>query len=230
MQTGMTVIRSVPIIAPPLPDLLKKAIRCCALSLLILFFDGLAAGQTIGNITIVHGAVTIKRPGEQEAPARRTGALLVGDVVRTTGNAAAQVALTDDSFINIAPNSSLRVNQYSFEPKEDRRTVVVRVLEGRARFIVYKKRAVSALRVESPSSLITSHGLADFVVSASVAGTEAVVLNQSIEVKNGNSLIIGNVGLGANQKVMVTEKSPPSQPVVISPEERRALLKALSVN
>ena len=214
-----------------LPDLPKKAIRCFfqAIFVLVLSLDGLAAGQTIGTITVVHGTVTIKRPGVPEAPARRSGEVFVGDVVRTTDNAAAQVALAEESFVDLAPNSAIRVSQYSFDQKEDRRTAVIRLLEGTARFIVYKDRKISSLRVESTFGLISSYGLADFVVTATNTETAAAVLNRSLQVKNSSSLVIGDVALGINQKTTVRERSAPTQPVVLSSDERKALLKLLSI-
>ena len=81
--------------------------------------DTISGAIAIGRITALHGPVTIKRPGQSEPVKSALGDdIAVGDVVRSEDGGRVQIALTDESFMNISGNASLRINQYSFAEKE----------------------------------------------------------------------------------------------------------------
>lgn len=189
----------------------------------------LSAEPEIGSITASRGNVVLKRPGAERSVTIKVGmAFKVGDVVETGASSAVQMTLTDDSFVNMGPGSAVRVNQYSFDPASNRRTTIIRVLEGKVRFVVFRiRRGDSYFRVEADKALVTSGGLADFVVTASPGQAEVAVLESSLNVRNTLPYVIGNVNIGVNQKTVVKEKAPPTVPVVITPQERKKLLKDL---
>ncbi len=186
-----------------------------------------SAAAPIGKITALHGYVTIKRPGSDEAHAVKQGdGISVGDDLRTGSDSAVQVTFADESFVNLSSKSAMRVNQYAFDAGENRRTARVRILSGRARFVLYKVRSGdSVFFVETNNALAVPAMLADFGVSAEAEGTEIAVLDQSVIVRNASSLVIGEVVLGPNQKTTVREKKPPSAPVVFGIGERKNYTK-----
>jgi hypothetical protein len=190
----------------------------------------MAGQQSVGTVTSVHGTVTIKRPGQEE-PARlaKGNTLMVGDVVQAGAGSGGQVTLTDESFLNIGAGASLRISQYSFDEKSNRRTAVVRVLVGRVRCVVYVVRSPgSAFRVETDTASIFVDDLADLVVEAVPDRTDVSVLEHTVRVRNASALIVGEARLGINQKVAVYVKRPPSVPGVVTPAERRRYLLELS--
>jgi ferric-dicitrate binding protein FerR (iron transport regulator) len=180
----------------------------------------------IGHITNIHGAVTIKRLGVEKPVAAIRGAeFSIGDVLATGPGSSAQVTFSDESFADLAPGSSLRVNQYSFDPIEKRRVALVRVLTGQTRFIAYKPLSSdSALRVETEHALVSTGIVADFVVAVHDQETEVAVLANGVNVRHAAPFIIGEVNLGVNQRTIVKEKSPPAQLTVITPEQRKTYL------
>jgi len=136
------------------------------------------------------------------------------------------MTLTDDSFMNLGPGSAVRVNQYSFDASSGRRTAVVRVMSGKARFVIYKLRSPgSSFRIEAGNALVAMDGLADLVVLAAPGSSEVAVLDQGITVRNSFPYIVGDVRVGVNQRTIVKEKAPPTSPVVITPQERKNWLK-----
>lgn len=138
------------------------------------------------------------------------------------------MTLTDDSFMNLGPGSSVRVNQYSFEPATDRRTTIIRVIEGKTRFVIYTPRSRgSSFRVEAGNALVTTGGLADYVVLVSPGRTEVAVLSSSITVRNSLTYVIGSVNIGVSQGTVVKEKASPTAPKVITRQERKEWLKDL---
>jgi len=184
----------------------------------------------VGRITALHGPVTIKRSGQAEPVKPAVGdGIAVGDVVGTGDGGRAQIALTDESFMNLAGNASLRINQYSFAEKENRRKAVVRVLNGRTRFVVFMVRSPeSSFRVESDTASIFVDDRCDIVVEASPALTTVAVLDETVRVRNASSYIIGEARLGVNQSVTVSGNKPPASPGLVSPAERRKYLHELS--
>lgn len=180
-------------------------------------------------VTSRRGDVRIERPGTaQPAPVSQGHSVHIGDVVRTHTGGACQIALTDESFINLGEDSAFRVNQYSFDETENRRTAVVQVLAGTARVVIFRKRSGgSRFRVETDVAEIDPDGIADFVVSLKPEGTEALVLQKGLHIRNRSALYVGGFRLGENQKTIVKKAHPPSRPENISQEERRKLLNAL---
>ena len=188
-----------------------------------------SAEPEIGSITAARGTVVLKRPGSEGSVDLKEGlAFKVGDVVETGAGSIAQMTLTDDSFMNLGPSAAVRVNQYSFDPVSNWRTTIIRVLEGKVRFVVFRiRRGDSSFRVEADKALVTVSGLADFVVTTSPRQAEVAVLESSLNVRNTLPYIIGNVNIGNNQRTVVKEKAPPTVPVVITPQERKNWLKDL---
>jgi hypothetical protein len=174
----------------------------------------------------------LKRPGAGNHLAVREGtAFKVGDVIETGGASAAQLTLADESFMNMGPGSAVRVSQFSFDPVTDRRTTIIRLIEGRTRFIVYKLRSPgSSFRVEAGNALVTTGGLADFLVLTSLGQAELIVLDRGLKVKNSLPYVVGEVRVEVNQRTIVQEKSPPMVPVIITPQERKNWLKDLKQN
>jgi hypothetical protein len=202
-----------------------------AASLLIILCPPFAssAEPAIGTVTALRGSALIKRPGAGDPfPAVVGTAFLAGDVIEARSDSAVQVSLTDESFMNVAAGSAIRVNQYSFDPTSNRRTTIIRVLEGRVRFVVFRLRSDgSSFRVEADKALVTAGGLADFLVIASLGQAEIAVLASSLNVRNSLPYVVGNVNVGVNQRTIVKEKSPPTVPETITPKERKEYLKDL---
>ena len=208
---------------------IKKAAIIFLGAIVVLFFlqvECFAADSPVGKLTFVQGVVTIKKDGiENKIIARVGDSISSGNVLETRKNSRAQVVLTDDSVINLSSGAALRVNQYAFEKKNDRRTAIIKVLEGKARFIVYKQRSKeSSFKVETSHALISA-GTGDFIAEVSDKETEVAVLDGGVSVSNSFYLTVGKVWIGANQKIVVKEKTPPSGASVITSQQRRTYSK-----
>ena len=197
------------------------------MSLFVALESNLFADDYAGKITRVQGKVTVRMPGwENIATVKAGDSLAVGGVMETAKNSRAQLIFTDGAFIRVLPETTLRVNQYSYTTEDKRSSAIIQVLGGRARFVVYDKMRGSGSRfvVETEYASIGA-GIADFFVSVSPKETEVAVIGSSLSVRNISSLVVGNVGLGTNQKTVVTEKTPPSQPSTIPAEQRRKYIR-----
>ena len=204
-------------------------------SLLIAFFlslfftpaSALFADESAGTMTRVQGQVTARMPGwENVATVKAGDNLAVGAILETSKNSKAQMIFTDGAFIIVLPETALRVNQYSYTLEDKRSSAIIQVLNGRARFVVFDKMRGSGSRfiVETQQASIGA-GIADFFVNVSQGETEIAVIGSSLSVRNISSLVVGNVSLGTNQKTVIKEKKPPSQPSTLPAEQRRKYIK-----
>lgn len=198
---------------------------CLFLALAQLPNEALCAADVTGTLTLLYGPVTIRKVGGKEMSAEVGYKLSVGEVLSTGEKAGAQLVLTDDSTIELSSGTTLRVNQYAFDPERNRRTAVIKVLAGKARFVVFRARNnESRFKVEAGHASIAA-GVADFVADILPGETMVAVLDGSVNVKNKSNVTVGQVTLGSNQTTSVREKNPPSGPGIITHEQRRTYSK-----
>lgn len=186
-----------------------------------------AAAVAAGNFSIVRGGVTIDRPGPDKVTDVRPGTeLLVGDVITIGEGADAQLVLPDSAFVNLAPGSALRVNQYSFDPGSERRMIFVRLMRGKVRFVVYNRMSRdSSVIVETDSAVVRASGTVDFVMNVTPEVTEALTLSGTVRVNNSSEFVIGAVSLGENRMTSVKAKAPPSDPVIMTGRRRKEYIR-----
>lgn len=198
--------------------------------LLLMIPEGtlLAGDPVAGIISRVRGQVMVRKTGNDTiTPLKAGDRILVGHFVESAKDSGAQLVFTDDSFVDVLPGTTLQVKQYEFLADADinRRTAILKVSAGRAHFVVYKRRSPGSRFAVETDHVLVSAGISDFFVNASPSETEIVNIGQSLSVKNVSSLTVGEVWLGSNQKSIVKEKTPPSQPATVPPEQRRRYVK-----
>ena len=201
------------------------------LAILLLLVDSPAAlYMPVGNITGLSGNVVVNKPGnEKPVGLRKEDAVFIGDILRTGRKSRVQVTFIDDNFVNVSSESSIMVNQYIFDRERKRRKVIVKLLEGGVRFILYKKYSNSSFAVEAGNASITGN-IADFTVKVSPHETEVIVLDGFVNVKNISSMVVGEIRLGINQKTAVKEKNPPSEPEIVTSQQRNAWIEETNVH
>jgi ferric-dicitrate binding protein FerR (iron transport regulator) len=217
-------------------ELKSRSFRAGALvlgPLLLLLLCGAAAppDQAAGAVTGVRGSVTRKRLGaERTEQVRPRDVYRVGEVLATGSGSAAQLALSDETFLNLAADSAVRVNQYSFDPATLRRTARVKVLRGLARVVLFRPRSADSLfHLETAEAIVLPDMIADVVVEARDGETFVAVLGGSAAVKNASSYVIGEMRLGMHQSVVIRPKTRPEQPAALRQEEQHRLLGRLRV-
>lgn len=205
---------------------LPERIAAAVIPFVFLFSEGVS-GQPAGIITRVQGTVTVKRPGSEQASAVAQGdAVSAGDELRTGETSGAQMTFLDGCFVNLFPESSMRVNQYSFDINAGRRTARVRIIGGKARFVLYKIQSNdSVFLIATNTASVAADTLGDFGISAGRSETEVAALDRSVRVKNASALTVGEVSLGANQKTVVRGGSAPLRPVTLTDPERAGYRK-----
>ncbi|MBI5971495.1 MAG: FecR domain-containing protein [Deltaproteobacteria bacterium] len=197
--------------------------------------SGARAGERgmVGRIEAARGQVTVVRIGVLK-PIEVEGGLpafkvYIGDRITAEADGYARISLDDGSFVNLGKDAALSIIQYIYEPDAKRLKVYVKALKGRARYIQFERMAPgSAFTVESPTALLSASA-ADFVVDASDEKTQVTVLAGAVIVRNSNSFTVGSETLRMNRKTTVAKKTPPSSPASLGPDDRKELIRELSL-
>ena len=118
-----------------------------------------AAADAIGHIQTLQGQAFILRAGTT-LPATTGAELRKNDLVRTGKPAAVGIVLTDDTTISLGSNSELSLDDYSFDPKQGKFALALRMVKGTFSYITGQivKLAPDAAKVQTPDATIAVRG------------------------------------------------------------------------
>jgi hypothetical protein len=98
-------------------------------------FPALAANEAVGKTSALTGSVSIQREG-------RSWQLQVGedihihDRLQTGIDSRVEILFIDESRIRMAPNTTLEITEYLYQPEKKKRKGLLSLWAGKARFIV----------------------------------------------------------------------------------------------
>jgi hypothetical protein len=130
------------------------------LILLLLFPVMLQAEESpVGSIKTLGGDVLVLR-GEQALPASIGMPVFQGDVIQTSSSGSVGVIFRDDSIISLGPESKLDITEYVFEPKDEKFSVLMKMIKGTFVYIsgAIGKLSPNSIKLETPSSIIAVRG------------------------------------------------------------------------
>lgn len=115
--------------------------------------------ETIGHIRTLQGGASIMR-GDTVLPASVGMGVTQGDRVRTDKLSAVGIVLTDDTTISLGSGSELALNQYKFDPKGGKFSLVVRMVKGTFSFFsgMIGKLAPDSVQLSIPDATIAIRG------------------------------------------------------------------------
>lgn len=211
------------------------------LFLIFLLFGSVAiasASDDAAVVTVVSGKAISRRPGQEGTRHLKRGdAVLAADTVETGSDARLQLRLADGAVINILPASSLRISQYAFTKNTMRRSAVINLLQGSARFFVQQpdkqlRSKISQLErtegsrfvIETSQAQIDSWE-ADVVIETDPEKSTVYTLGGGVTVRNRSNLVVGTTRVGENLSVIVVSKKAPTIPSIIPQEQRRIFVR-----
>ena len=115
--------------------------------------------RPIGLVKTVSGEVFILRDGRRLA-ALPGHQLVLGDVLSTGATGALGVILRDDTVLSLGPSSETRIEQFAFEPADQKLGMVLRVTRGLIEYLSGKisKLAPGSVRIETPVATLGVRG------------------------------------------------------------------------
>jgi len=139
---------------------------------LLSLAPGIAPAAPVGTFTKIEGSVDILRAGAIDAVAVRVGEpVSMGDAIRTKRNSRAEVQFNDESVIQLASESRIKIDQYSFSSGNVREKGFLSLFRGKVRAIVAKlktavvpvSRTDSGFNIKTPTAIAGVKGT-DFIV------------------------------------------------------------------
>ena len=113
----------------------------------------------IGLVKTASGEVFILRNGRRMAvlPGHQ---LVLGDVLSTGATGALGVILLDDTVLSLGPSTETRIEQFAFEPAEQKLAMVLRVTRGLIEYLSGRisKLAPGSVRIETPVATLGVRG------------------------------------------------------------------------
>lgn len=163
-----------------------------------------AKDEPIGFVIVARGAVYAVDPSEIERKLKRRSKIFVGDTVSTAKSAKAQIKFIDGSIIAIREDSSLRVDDFVYNPGGDEKNFFT-LLKGGFRAISGSigKKNRDDYRVSTPLATIGIRG----TVYDAVLGDQLVmgVWKGGIKVENEGGVI--ELGVGAEYNYCVVNNA-----------------------
>jgi hypothetical protein len=137
-----------------------------SLSLWLMAIDPsnvLAMEKAVGQFTVVKGEVTVahhaaaptvRQPVQPQVP------VLFNDSVQTESNSRTKALFVDDTLLTVGENTRITIDEYVFNPHEDQRSVIVKMLQGHIRALVGKHFAGAGSRFEihTPTAVAAARG------------------------------------------------------------------------
>lgn len=133
--------------------------------------------EEVGRITMTLGQAHIFRPDGSRRSARSGGSVWIGDRIETAVGGHVHIRFIDDALVSVRPNSRLVVEDYHYDSKQVRQSLVrFRLDQGVARSIsgAAAEGARERFRLNTPLAVIGVRGT-DFVVHADAQQTQALV-------------------------------------------------------
>ena len=139
---------------------------------LALLAPALAFAGPVGSFTKVEGKVDILRLNETTPlPVQVGDAVSLGDAIRTKRNGKAEIQFKDETVIQLAPETRITIDEYSFRNENTREKGLIGLLRGKIRAIVSKVKGVvapvsaggSSFSVKTPTAIAGVKGTIFFI-------------------------------------------------------------------
>src|SRR5271157_5121645 len=208
-----------------------------------------AQGDMAGRLTMVEGQVDLLRGGQLPAiPVKVDDGVQSGDVLRTKSLSKAMVTFIDNSTLTISPESRVAIEEYMFNPAQEKRNAVIQLFQGLAYVVVHKvfKPADPDFMVKTHTAIMGIRGtefgirlspnsstIMDFegvIQVANIFPEVAQVFRRAFKIAyawGGNTQV--GVLLQAMQGTTVDRGMTPTLPFAITPQDRQSFMNQLSI-
>lgn len=138
-------------------------------------------GTRIGYVRQVEGEALIVHAGENDAYRAEAGfPLFLGDTLATGENGRILIGLNDESTITLAEKTKLTLNRHVYNPEKKVRQSFVKMLFGKARFVVRKLSGFrhSDVKVRTKTAILGVRG-SDYAVYDKKTETDVAALENT---------------------------------------------------
>jgi hypothetical protein len=115
----------------------------------------------IGFYTAVAGQVSVTHSGEPRVlPVKLHDQVQFKDVIETQAESRTKAFFQDDSMLTVGENSRVEIDEYVYNPEENVRLAIVKLMQGQVRALVSKvfKANGSKFEIHTPSAVAAARG------------------------------------------------------------------------
>jgi hypothetical protein len=107
----------------------------------------------------ISGSATVVRQG-QPIPATNGLEIWENDTLRTGSNGAIGIVFNDETFLSLGPESVLVIDEFVFDPKQGKFSIVIRMLKGTAAYLsgIISKVSPESVHFKTPTASIGIRG------------------------------------------------------------------------
>ncbi|MEL6794259.1 MAG: FecR domain-containing protein, partial [Pseudomonadota bacterium] len=155
------------------------------------------ASAEVGVLAAVNRDMTGARPSEQARPIFINERLVADERIDTSANGGGQVLFLDQTSLTIAPNSSIVLDQYVYDPSTETGSIGISVARGAMRMIGGRITKGSPATIKTPSATI---GIRGGMGNVSVGDNGTIYMHvagisSTIDTDNGSLTITQQGGL-----------------------------------
>ncbi len=117
------------------------------------------ASAPVAIVKKISGSATVVRQG-QPIPATNGLEILENDTLRTGRNGSMGIVFNDDTFLSLGPGSILVIDEFVFDPKQGKFSIVIRMLKGTAAYLsgLISKLSPESAHLKTPRASIGIRG------------------------------------------------------------------------
>ena len=199
---------------------------------LAVFARAESAQAACGTVEVSKGDVKIISGQTKQAAAAAVGAKICsGDTITAAADSRAKLKMEDGNELNISPDSKIVLEQYQFNPAENKKKVLLNVLQGKVRAATKQENMYNdkskdgqdnTFQVRTKSAVAGVRGT-DFLTgfNPSTGKSEVVTFKGTVAVgqPGPGGQMLNPVSVGAGQKTEASSGQPPAAPKPVPPKE-----------
>lgn len=187
------------------------------------------ASDEVGTVAAVSGTAEIGRAGGWEA-ASAGSAVQLGDELKTGQPGQLRVVFRDDTVLNLADGSNLKIDEQVFAPEQGLFRASMKLLRGKVRALVgeYYSRPGASYDVETATAVAGVRGT-EFVVSYDPAleVTHVVGIEGRVEVRSSRERIAQSVFIRSGEMTQIDPGKAPEAARRLDELERQRYMEGL---
>lgn len=166
----------------------------------------LAAGETIGMVSALHGTATGQpSDGGAATPLTVGSGVHKGDVVRTGSDSRLKLLLSDTSTLSLGADTELKLDNLALRPGTREPTTTLTQLSGYVRAVISPVAATTQFEMRTPSMVAAVRGT-DWIQNYSSGETQIFVATGKVLASGTGSYVGDRVLLTAGEGVTFSDK------------------------
>jgi hypothetical protein len=190
--------------------------RCFLLSLAAVLAAAPVVAQQVGTTTAVNQSTEGTPPGASAITLTVGSRVVHKERIHTSPTGSVQLLFLDKSTLNIAPNTSLVIDEFVYDPASGTGHMLTKLTQGTLQYIGGKLSHEGAVTITTPAATIGIRGGIGTVEHTTTIGTQAFNQNGWMTITNS----AGTIGTRPGFIVTILNwNTPPGQPQRITKEQ-----------